>query len=1207
MGVVYEALDAARAGRVALKTLIRCGAHELYRLKNEFRSLADVAHPNLVALHEFVRDGDVWFFTMDLLAGDDFLSYVRGNEVMELARTRDAAESDFDEVRLRDALRQLVEGVVALHRAGKLHSDLKPGNVTVSKTGRLTILDFGLVSERAGPSTGRTLGDEWAGTPGYMAPEQMEAGELSPASDYYAIGVMLYEGLTGRLPFRATHGSLLRRSSEFPFPMPSHLTSGSTADLAELCLELLSFDPGRRPSEQSLLDRVCRSTSSSPRASVPRFTASASFVGREAPLQQLLAIRAGLASSRPEAVLIRGPSGIGKTRLAHEFLGRCQEQGDCLILQGRCYERESVPYNAFDSLVDALSRYLRRLPEVRAATLMPRDAQVLAELFPVLRRVGSIETMPAPVSMPSEPSMLRRRAFDALKELLSRISDLSPIVMCIDDVQWADADSLQLLEAIVSEPSAPRTLLLGLHLDDHQGSAASIAALCERQRVRLNEIALAPLAETASLQMIAEKLSLPEAEAQRMARDAHGNPFFLGELIDAGRGNHSAASDLRQVILERAARLSPSMRALLDLLCIASAPIQLGVGLQAVGLAEQGQVIVTELRNERWLRLDPAGKTQRVEIYHDRIRGVLFDALGSDARRQLYHRLAECLEAGPVVDEEVVASYWLKAGSSERAAVGFARAALRAEKNLAFGSAGRLYGLALEHGHFGRDEERRLRLGRAAALERAGYALGAAQAYLDAANEHEQREDTLALRRSAAQLLLTSGSLEAGTEVLRAVLSEVGLDYPERTDQARAQLEAAREQLRERGLAAAAPHAEEHESGAELWRQADACWAAGSTLGPYDFVRAGYFATRGLCLALDTGDPLRIARALSMYATSVASGGDTGLARQLAERSLALASSANDDIVFANAHLAAGQVSLFAGDFDECLGASDRALAMFRNANAGASQEVHICNMFANMALHMSGRLEELVARSRQQLIEARACGHIQAEASLRVLGVALGHLANDEVGLARKEGDVSARLWPQGQLHGERFKVLRLEVWCDLFEGSGLRAWDRFAEARRQNGESVLLSSRYWSFWWFDLAASTALGAAACAPDGPTRAALLAEAELAMAELDGMEPKYVGSQLTLYRTARAHLVGDTPATLDGLRALCRVSHPILAACAQAKLGELVGGPEGAALHNIGVLSLQRWVRSPERWVAFMLPGFRARNVDAAAAEDVRA
>jgi eukaryotic-like serine/threonine-protein kinase len=1196
MGVVYEALDTVRGGRVALKTLTRCGPQELYRLKHEFRSLADVAHPNLVALHEFFCDGDVWFFTMDLLEGESFLAYLRGHPSTELAQTGAATEPDFDEARLRSALRQLVQGVVALHQAGKLHCDLKPGNVLVGKTGHLTILDFGLVSERVGPSTGRTLGNEWAGTPGYMAPEQMELHPPSPATDYYAIGVMLYESLTGQLPFRTEGGHVLNGAQRPPAALPPRLMGGSTADLAALCLELLAADPNARPSEQSLIERACRTNSQLPRASVPVRAAPVPFVGREAELQRLLGLAHALDGSAPQLALIRGPSGIGKTRLAQEFVKHYQVQGSAVVLEGRCYERESVPFNAFDSLIDALCRYLRRLPELRAAALMPRDAQLLAELFPVLRRVASIDVMPGPSRLPSDPLVLRRRAFDALKELLGRIADAAPLVLCIDDMQWADADSLRLLEAIVSAPHAPGLLLLGLYLGDHEQAAAQVAAVCERQALPLHEIVLDPLEEGAAQRLIAEELALPEEEAARMARESNGNPFFLGELIASSGEIGRGARDLRQVIGERATRLAPNMRALVDLLCVAGAPIALGVALSAASLSDRGQGFITELRNERWLRLDPAGNSQRVEIYHDRIRRVLLAALSGAEQRRLHQRLAEALEARPPADDEVVALHWLEAGVEERAGAGFARAAARAEKNLAFVSAARLYGLALRHGRVTHEETQRLQLGMALSFERAGYASAAAQAYLDAAAPHEAngpaRSDGLGLRRRAAQLLIASGALEAGIAVLRDVLGEVGLPYPEQIEDALAELERARQRLALSALLPVPAAASEQRDQAELQRrQADACWAAGPTLGSYDFVRAGYFAARGLELALETGDALRIARGLSMYATSVASGGDPAFARALAERALALATTTGDVLVAANAELVLGQVSLFAGDFGDCLAAADRALAKFRAESAGESLEVHLCNMFANMALHMSGRLPELVQRSRQQLDSARDCGHVQAEASLRVFGVALGHLADDEALLARQQGEISARLWPQAQLHAERFKVLRLELWCDLYEGQGARAFERFAAARERAQQALLLSSRYWSFWWFDLAAATALSAAACA-EADERARLLAEAEHASAMLESMESKYVGAQLVLYRAAHAHLTGDADGARAGLRALCGSAHPLLAASAQVRLGALLGGPEGAALEQLGTQSLAQWVKSPARWVALMLPGF---------------
>jgi serine/threonine protein kinase len=136
MGVVYEAFDAQRIGRVALKTLTRLDAANVYRLKNEFRALADVTHENLVRLHELFAEDDAWFFTMELVAGERFDAWAR-------------PESALDERRLRAALPQLVLAMSAIHSAGKLHRDLKPSNVLVTPEGRIAVLDFGLAVDAA--------------------------------------------------------------------------------------------------------------------------------------------------------------------------------------------------------------------------------------------------------------------------------------------------------------------------------------------------------------------------------------------------------------------------------------------------------------------------------------------------------------------------------------------------------------------------------------------------------------------------------------------------------------------------------------------------------------------------------------------------------------------------------------------------------------------------------------------------------------------------------------------------------------------------------------------------------------------------------------------------------------------------------------------------------------------------------------------------
>ena len=186
MGVVFEAVHVRRGNRVALKMLPQVDGPRLYRFKREFRSAADLSHPNLIGLHSLEVDGAQWFFTMDLIEGVDFLDYVRPSDRLDRAR-------------LNAAVSQLVSGVMALHSNHVIHRDLKPSNVMVTRDGHVILLDFGLVIETELSGRSQSI-DRIEGTPSYMAPEQAAGLAVTPACDWYAVGVMLYEALSGNLP-----------------------------------------------------------------------------------------------------------------------------------------------------------------------------------------------------------------------------------------------------------------------------------------------------------------------------------------------------------------------------------------------------------------------------------------------------------------------------------------------------------------------------------------------------------------------------------------------------------------------------------------------------------------------------------------------------------------------------------------------------------------------------------------------------------------------------------------------------------------------------------------------------------------------------------------------------------------------------------------------------------------------------------------------
>ena len=145
-GVVYEAFDRQTETRIALKTLHQMGPHAIQRLKNEFRSLQNLVHPNLCSLGDLIEDGGEWFFTMELLQGTDFVSYCRPSDAGK------AQTSSFDEQKLRTAVWQLSLALATLHETGKVHRDIKPSNVFVTFDHRTVVLDFGLVTELKSPN-----------------------------------------------------------------------------------------------------------------------------------------------------------------------------------------------------------------------------------------------------------------------------------------------------------------------------------------------------------------------------------------------------------------------------------------------------------------------------------------------------------------------------------------------------------------------------------------------------------------------------------------------------------------------------------------------------------------------------------------------------------------------------------------------------------------------------------------------------------------------------------------------------------------------------------------------------------------------------------------------------------------------------------------------------------------------------------------------
>jgi len=544
-GVVYAAFDLEQATQVALKLLTHWSPEGIAAFKNEFRALQGVRHENLVELRELLLDEGHWFLTMELVRGLDLLAYVRGSNLGDPHSSRVRAveagpgdetlqpwisaaiapstplgsERSFDEGRLRPAFLQLALGLSALHAANKIHRDVKPSNVLVDGLGRVVVVDFGLVIDA---DALRLLAERRPlGTPRYMAPEQASLGAASPASDWFSVGVLLYEALTGRSPFAGL------RADTRP-AAPHTLCPDAPGDLSELCLSLLAHEPARRPSGAEIVARLHQQRfARAPEVSPIGVGAEGKFVGRTHELGALDECLQRVDGGRSTTVVIEGESGVGKTSLIQRFIEQVRSERAVHCFSGRCFERESLPYKAIDGVMDAVCEELSRRSPSDLSRLLPPTAALIGQAFPVLRQLVGFA---APVASQErvDPHLERLRVFSALRELFVRIAEERFTIVVLDDMQWSDGDSLALLSALLEPPGAPRLLLIlakrpGGPLANEQLSGPVV------------QLSLGNLSHQEADELLSNLLrSMPRGEAferaRALAREASGHPLFLREL-----------------------------------------------------------------------------------------------------------------------------------------------------------------------------------------------------------------------------------------------------------------------------------------------------------------------------------------------------------------------------------------------------------------------------------------------------------------------------------------------------------------------------------------------------------------------------------------------------------------------------------------------------------------------------------------------------
>jgi serine/threonine protein kinase len=1214
MGIVYKAFDRRRQRMVALKTLQGLSPAALYRFKKEFHTLAEVTHPNLITLFEPISDGTRWFFTMELVEGTDFLRHVRGGVVASaqmqfeddpaLAHPRFLRSPGLNAeqfARLRDALRQLAEGIAALHEAGKLHRDIKPSNVLVTPQGRVVLLDFGLATDLGPAGQDESSQRHLVGTVPYMSPEQVACRPLTAASDWYSVGVMLYEVLTGRFPIEGDLYEILQAKQERDPPSPGFFVADLPQDLEILCIQLLRRCPEDRPSGPDILRRLQSTALPAP----PPAATSPPFFGRQRQLAALRDAFAELRHGRTRTVLVHGPSGMGKSTLIRHFLDSVAARPDVVVLMGRCFERESVPYKALDSLVDALSGYLRRLPATEATTLLPRDAVLLARVFPVLRRVPVIAAAPRRGADPPDAQELRRRAFAALRELLARLGDLRHIILFFDDLQWGDYDSGLLLAELVRPPDAPVLLLLAGYRSEDGDASPCVRALRESRdqadsapdRCAITVEAL----DAVEARDLGRVLLGPNAAADQLeviARESGGNPLFVQELVQhlqMDGATLTSSLTLDQVLWARIERLPADERRLLEIVAVAGRPLSLMLARQAAEQETDERVLAARLRAVHLIRGTGSADAEEIETYHDRVRETVTAHLPPDVLGAHHARLALVLEASGQADPELLGVHLQQAGDRKRAGVCYAQAADQAAEALAFDRAARLYRRSLELRTVHEEEERSLRVRLAEALANAGRGPEAAREYLSAAAGAAPAE-ALDLRRLAALRLLTCGHFREGIETIRPVLEAFGLGLPSSPSRGLLPLLLARLRLRLRGLRFTVRPPEQITP--DDIRYMEVCWSVGVGLFSLDPFSAWTFLTRALLRAMAVGDSLRIARGLALEASFLVSAGGRRGRRAAAALDIAdrLARTGQHAAVAGLVLLTRGMAAFSEGRWAEACDLYDRSETLFREHGVGAAFEINLARLYSLLALYYRGQIDDLNRRAALLYQEARERGDFLATLYVGLVKLYGPLSADDPDGVRRGLAEIREHCPEQGVellRHNVRLWQMNLDIYC----GDGAAALEQLKEPITPLERSLIRASRHLRIPWHYKRACCFLAAAETTQ---VPHSLIRSAASCAGRLQSEKLPWADGLAGLVRAGVAGCRGDRSGVCAILRETITVFEaagmPLHAAVARRRLGECLDGTDGFRLIDQADAALTALgIRNPSRITALYAPAVSSR------------
>ena len=646
MGMVYRALDRLTRKHVAIKFVTtpltdltfksRSNYNDLrIALAQEFQMLASLRHPNIISVLDYgFDDSGQPFFTMELLDNaDTFLATYEDNSL----------ESKVN------ALIQILQALAYLHRRGILHRDLKPANILAipaeDRDPVIKILDFGLATIYNQDLDGH----EPVGTVAYMAPEIVQQGAPSNASDLFAVGVMAYELLVGIHPFDLSSipqliFSIVQGRADFS-SLEIMDNPDSTVALSAVIRKLLNPNPeARYQHAHEVIADLSHSIGKPPPPETDMiresFLQAATFVGRDSELSQLENALDLLLGESPKgsAWIIGGESGVGKSRLLDEIRVRALVKG-ALVLRGQAVAETQMP-------LDLWREPLRRL--ILTDPISDVEAGVLKSLIPDMDDLLGKTISPAP-TLDGQAS--QHRIMDTIIALFNR--QTQPTVLILDDLQWAE-NSLSFIERLNGLTATVPFMVIGSYRHDEQPHLTEKAPTMTPMRL---ERLLAEEMEQLTVSMLGTAGQNPHVQ-ELLQRETEGNIFFMieairalaetaGSLDEIGQvtiPRHISAGGIQAIIQQRVERVALKWQPALKMAAIAGRELDPKVLTIALGFQDNPteldawllaciEAAVFEVRDEKW------------RFTHDKLREYILSTIPDNEKLTLHQTIAKAIES----------------------------------------------------------------------------------------------------------------------------------------------------------------------------------------------------------------------------------------------------------------------------------------------------------------------------------------------------------------------------------------------------------------------------------------------------------------------------------------------------------------------------------------------------------------------------------